>query len=259
MLWLLVLSITVLVLLGVGLYLWFACDIDTYNGPYRTREAIKKLQPCGEAEVPKILHQVWIPIGKNTIPDHHKKYAEKTRQLHPDWQYIMHDGEPHCRELVAKVFPDLLPTWDAFTHEMFRIDTIQYVLMFSQGGVYFDGDMYANENLEPYLKAGYATFGYQRKNIHRENAVCGAFMASPPGHPFFLFCLKNLIGAPSKGNPVNVAGPNFLTKMLRKYKGKDTVIYPMPIIYPWPYSWTITENTPMPKEAITATVFDGNW
>lgn len=119
--------------------------------------------------------------------------------------------------------------------------------------------MYAVENLEPYLKGGYATFGYQRKNIYRENAVCGAFMASPPGHPFFLECMRALVGAPATGNPVNVAGPNFLTRMLKAYKGDDTMIYPMPIIYPWHYSLTITKDTPMPEEAITATVFDGNW
>ena len=93
-----------------------------------------------------------------------------------------------------------------------------------------DGDYIVLKNFNGLLKDGNAVFGNQYRKSGKFDDVCNAFMACPPKHPLFeniIYALK----AHKDNDVISSTGPGFLTKQINKYKGRDVMVYPMPIIY----------------------------
>lgn len=247
------------ILVCCATYVWFFTDPNTYFGDLCHPEDLLRIKPCGRP-VPHQLYQIWFPFKEGAKPaEHEAELTARTRALHPGWGYERLDSVDACRAIVSDVAPQLLPKWDGWS-AISRNDATRYALMYQRGGVYMDGDMWACRSLDRYLPDGYAMLGYQRRNVWKKGAVCNAFMAAPPEHPFFKHCLKRLLThAPGGGNPVDVAGPNFLTQCVSTYTGEDLLVLPMPLIYPKHWSERHTIDDPMPMVALTATTFHGEW
>ena len=53
-----------------------------------------ELCPPGVQQIPKIFHQIWIDFGTGSKPnDEHRRNAALLQATHPDWQYILWNGE----------------------------------------------------------------------------------------------------------------------------------------------------------------------
>lgn len=114
-------------------------------------------------------------------------------------------------------------------------------------------------------------------------AVGNAFMASPPGHPFFAFAIARLEPAyemmlrfrmTRSGSTLVLGstGPNFLTRAIHEYQGvqgADLVVHPLPRIYG--VEWTPEIQHPCNSgvdlercaqrlpEAVTTTFWTHSW
>ena len=68
----------------------------------------------------------------------------------------------------------------------------------------------------------------------RPRQVCNAFIASTPGHPFWLALLKRIVGAPQRGfgDPVSSTGPRMLERVVRQWRGGGVLIADPDVFYP---------------------------
>ncbi len=167
--------------------------------------------------IPKIIHQTW----KNTeIPFEWKQYAEKAKQLNPDWDYKLWTDDIMLK-FVQEEFPDFLETYLGFPKNVMRADAFRYLIMYKIGGVYLDLDY---EILNPLdFKDHKVVLPYNRQIKYGDqyDSVGNCFFASEPGHQFWFNVIQDLKKEknrnPDKKQPYSTfveetTGPRFLTR-----------------------------------------------
>ncbi|AJX32585.1 glycosyltransferase family 32 protein [Burkholderia oklahomensis] len=171
--------------------------------------------------IPKTLHQIWYQ-GEHALPEKYRRYRASWRRNHPDWTLRLWDARA-LREHVAAHHRWFLPRYDAFAHDIQRIDSARYCVLATFGGLYADVDI---ESLRPVdaLLDGHelvlsATRGYN-------NALIG----SAPGHPLWrtvLDALRDGATAPLDDMPARLrtsasvriaatTGPRFFTMCVER-------------------------------------------
>lgn len=98
--------------------------------------------------IPRIIHQTY---KDRDLPERWKKTPEVWQRHHPEWAYIFwtdHDN----RELIKRVDPRFLPTYDAYKHPIQRADAARYYILKHYGGIYVDLDIQANASFEPVFR-----------------------------------------------------------------------------------------------------------
>ncbi|WP_231716771.1 glycosyltransferase family 32 protein [Burkholderia ubonensis] len=126
--------------------------------------------------IPKTLHQIWYQ-GEHALPDKYRRYHASWRRHHPDWTLRVWDAHT-LREHVATHQRWFLPRYDAFAHDIQRIDSARYCVLDTLGGLYADMDIESLRPVDALLDGRElvlsATRGYN-------NALIG----SAPGHPLW--------------------------------------------------------------------------
>jgi len=139
---------------------------------------------CGtDGCIPRHIHQMF---GTLELPDHWRETPVAWRAHHPGWNYTLWT-DASLRELIAAHYPWLLPTYDGYPYDTQRWDASRYALLHRHGGVYADLDLRPSRSIDG-LIAGQSALLPRTPNIGLTNA----FMASAPGHPFFLHALSQL-------------------------------------------------------------------
>ncbi|KAI9199485.1 nucleotide-diphospho-sugar transferase, partial [Polychytrium aggregatum] len=196
--------------------------------------------------IPHIIHQSW---KNQTLPKKFARWADSWKQHHPDWIYILWTDEMN-RDLVQREFPWFLSTYDALPHNINRADAARYLYMYQYGGVYADLDMEClramdapvDEGEPALIDRGAALIGRMGHNTRFEHSLPNAWMASSPGHPFWLvvvnLIVKNL-GTPEGDSAEKLTGPVALYKAWAQFSHRlfheDFVVLPHGYIYP--YDW----------------------
>ncbi|PWY86578.1 TPT-domain-containing protein [Aspergillus sclerotioniger CBS 115572] len=192
--------------------------------------------------IPKIIHQTWFPAGTNMSEDA-QAWVKTMRAHNPDWEYVLWDDETN-RMLVEQYFPWFLTDYNRLPKEIHRADVVRNLYMYLFGGMYADVDTEALRPSEP-LFTGHATTlakhtqllysgprksqdstqrGFVGHMAHKEGldgpgAVPNGWMASPPGHPFWLLPVIHVIDNPNgngDGSVEGLTGPGALGDMLHK-------------------------------------------
>ncbi len=163
--------------------------------------------------IPKLIHQTW---RTDNIPKKHQRFVYKVKELNPEWTYKLWTDEDND-EFVKSEFQEFYQVFTGFSRNIMRADVIRYLIMYRVGGVYLDLDY---EVLKP--------FDFQSKNIVLPLALSekegdsvdmlgNCFLASVPGHKFWLDVINDL-----KNNPpivtdytqvINATGPGLLTRI----------------------------------------------
>ncbi|KAB5585567.1 glycosyltransferase family 32 protein [Coniochaeta sp. 2T2.1] len=150
--------------------------------------------------IPKLIHQSW----KTTqLPAKFEQWSRTCREKHPDWEWVLWTDEDNL-ELVRRYFPWLVDTYVSLPGDIYRVDLARNLYMYLFGGVYLDLD---TECLQPVSSAlssvnvpitdstsptstnpprQAAVFGRMGSNTSSPHSIPNAWMASTPGHPFFL-------------------------------------------------------------------------
>ncbi|WP_232490307.1 glycosyltransferase family 32 protein [Burkholderia ubonensis] len=126
--------------------------------------------------IPKLLHQIWYQ-GEHALPDKYRRYHATWRRHHPDWTLRVWDAHA-LREHVAAHHSGFLPRYDAFAHDIQRIDSARYCVLDTLGGVYADMDI---ESLRPVD----ALFDGRALVLSGTRDYNNALIGSMPGHPLW--------------------------------------------------------------------------
>ena len=120
--------------------------------------------------------------------------------------------------------------------------------------MYADLDFESLKSLEPLLPQGKVLLGTLGVNSPPEHSVPNSFMASTPGHPFWMFCLAKMLSvhlSREAGSYVErMTGPIMLKQALDEYNvqrdnngaGAGVVVLPQPLLYPIVWSDPATHH-----------------
>lgn len=140
-----------------------------------------------DVKIPKIIAQTWKSSDVNTVPKHWKTSPESFKLLMPEWQYVL-SGDKENREFVAEYFPSFLKYYDAFEHNIMRVDAWRYCWLYVNGGIYADCDWEITQPLDELFYVDRDFYVCPSGNF--SNYYTNAFMAAKPGCKVFLDCIE---------------------------------------------------------------------
>ncbi|KAK9366121.1 nucleotide-diphospho-sugar transferase [Lipomyces kononenkoae] len=239
--------------------------------------------------MPKLIHQSW---STPDLPKKFEMWSASCREQNPDWQWVLWTDEDNIN-LVKKYFPWFLEYYQKLPGEIYRADLVRNIYMYIYGGVYadldveclrpatqlfkdynlttvshkatYDGSYKPNANEQPQRTAFFGRMGTDDSFDH---SIPNAWMASTPGHPFFLLSLEMVVSrlkgdVPGRMTAEQLTGPvalrRYVNLYLKKYKESNDLTQKMnekPVVdvfgpqenikhtvevLPWwnvfPYSW----------------------
>ena len=98
--------------------------------------------------IPRIIHQTY---KTRELPERWRDTPSTWKRLHPEWTYVFWTDEDN-RELIKRVDPEFLPSYDAYPYPIQRADAVRYYILKHYGGIYVDLDMKASKSFEPILQ-----------------------------------------------------------------------------------------------------------
>ncbi|KAK9242831.1 nucleotide-diphospho-sugar transferase [Lipomyces tetrasporus] len=213
--------------------------------------------------MPKLIHQSW---SDQNLPAKFDAWSRSCREQNPDWEWVLWTDQDNL-DLVKKHFPWFLEYYEKMPGEIFRVDLVRNMYMYVYGGIYADLDVEclrpADELFESYnvTTVPYATsydetypsisnthqqkrafFGRMGTEDDFEHSIPNAWMASTPGHPFFLLTLESvaetLKGGSSYSSAEDLTGPLALKNNIELYNTKyadsdalDQRLYKSPVVH----------------------------
>ena len=108
---------------------------------------------------------------------------------HPNWIHKLWTDDDN-RLFVSTHYPWFLRTYDKLPKDIHRIDTVRYMYLHKFGGVYVDLDFERIRPMDEYLKGKQLFLGRMGDDENFSHSIPNAFMASIPGHPFWLEVLE---------------------------------------------------------------------
>ena len=187
--------------------------------------------------IPKIIHQTapkntdnWHPLWKECQPTWKEQFPE------PEYTYRMWNDDD-IDLYVEENFPEYLEYYHNLPLHIMQIDFFRYALMYKEGGIYADMDLFCYQNFYDELDGTYLL----QSMPHAEyEVVSNALMAAPPGNQFFKDCMDFCVQVFSPisfeinygnfsqnleyiGNYVlNQTGPSMISKIYYQYNDIKT-------------------------------------
>ncbi|KAL9105086.1 MAG: hypothetical protein Q9163_000004 [Psora crenata] len=215
------------------------------------RELMDRSLPADRTRAPKLLHQSWT---NDQLPAKFHRWSSTCRKVHPDWEYVLWTDTDNY-DLVIRYAPWFLKTYEGLESEIYRADAIRNIYMHVFGGVYADLDtecikpydsLFAKYNIStapyhdlniplPYLlrqnnsamlasqptSTRKAFLGRMGTNTDSEHSIPNAWMASTPGHPFWLLPLEKIKDhIYDGGTPEGLTGPISLRDQIADYQAR---------------------------------------
>ncbi|KAI9208643.1 nucleotide-diphospho-sugar transferase [Polychytrium aggregatum] len=195
------------------------------------------IDPGVGVSIPKIIHQSW---KTEALPKKFVQWSDSWKQHHPTWTYILWTDDMN-RKFIETSFPWFLDTYDALPKNINRADASRYFYMYKYGGVYADLDMECLRAMDApvveggpaLIERGSALISFMGLDTQFEHSLPNAWMASAPGHPFWMFVVNEIMRAfrRSDANTTaeELAGPVVLFRTYSNHNDIQGYIYP--------YSW----------------------
>lgn len=169
---------------------------------------------------PRIIFQTW---EDENVPEKWRDAQRSVIEKNPNWEYVLITNEDRIR-IIRENFPELLPLFKSFKHNIMRADMIRYVVLYLYGGVYLDLDFVALESFDSLKIEGARAEVGLVVSTNSSNMFTNAFMASKPGSQFWLECLAEirrpkspLITFTKHLEVMLTTGPIMLTNVAEKY------------------------------------------
>lgn len=183
-----------------------------------------------EIKIPKIIFQTW---KTKNVPEHWKPSVDAYKRIMSDWTHILMTDEDN-RNFVAEHYPYFLETYDAFPHNIQRVDAARVCYLHFFGGIYSDLDLMPRKTLDELFTEDADLFLVASANF--TDYYTNAFMAAKPKHPLFLRYIEEMM-KPVKpyaiGKHLQVmltTGPMAFTRTIKQARkeGMELKIFRMP-------------------------------
>lgn len=174
-----------------------------------------------------------------TIPKHWKT-GQESIQLHlvsKGWKHVFMTDQDND-QFVQTYFPDFWSTYAHLKYPVQKADTMRYMWLYVNGGVYMDMDYVVNKPLDPLFQdidadiyLAQSSNGYSLSN---------SFMASKPRNQFWLKCLDQIKHhQPAWYNTkhfyiLTSTGPLMLQRVFNQWKRANVALIPTDLINPCP-------------------------
>ncbi|MCH9665145.1 MAG: glycosyltransferase, group 2 family protein, partial [Gammaproteobacteria bacterium] len=168
------------------------------------------------SSIPRILHQTYrddkIPAKLATLQSSWLKH-------NPHWQYRFW-SDNDIREFIAEHYADFLEVFDAYPHNIMRVDAFRYLLLHHHGGIYADLDfecllpmdeLLADQDILLIPEPEEHINKHKPRVRNLDYVVSNALMASVPGHPFWREVVELLKKSANNPDVLDATGPFILT------------------------------------------------
>ncbi|ORY50961.1 hypothetical protein BCR33DRAFT_712918 [Rhizoclosmatium globosum] len=189
-----------------------------------------------------IIHQSW---KTREIPPAFREW--KSKYVYTLWD----DADNH--RLIKTHYPWFLGRYESFPSPIMRADAARIFYMHQYGGVYADLDVICLKPIHELLQGHELVLGNMRTEPkpvlpftsgewNYLHGVPNAFMASKPGHGFWMVCARKMLEARDSWTVEEVTGPVMIWRALQEYVRKEmhfeeSVYIASPSLV-FPYSWT---------------------
>lgn len=182
----------------------------------------------------KYIHYVWIDFKDEMnetpkIPTDFIERMENCKKLNSDFEIKVWNGKM-CYDLMKTTFPSYLPLYESLPKMIMKCDMIRYFILYEYGGIYMDCDRICIKPFDSLLekyKEYDVLLGEMQGIQHLPFYGLGNdFMVCKKKSDFMFYCMnsiKNDSGLFSYFQVMNVAGPVFLSKRVKSYKGTDKI------------------------------------
>jgi mannosyltransferase OCH1-like enzyme len=173
--------------------------------------------------IPAIIHQTW--KTKTGLSDRHAFWRASFQDVNPGFSHPIYDDADNL-SLVQEKAPSLLEAYQAFPHEIYRVDMVRALYLFLFGGFYADLDFQCLRPFDKYCVMPRLLFGRMgtfQKDENFEHEFPNALMGSPPFDGFWLFYLSSILRAQAamaaggEARVEHVTGPVALRQALLAY------------------------------------------
>jgi mannosyltransferase OCH1-like enzyme len=175
--------------------------------------------------IPAIIHQTW--KTKSGLSDRHASWRSSFQEVNPRFSHPLYDDADNLA-LVAEKAISLLPAYQAFPQEIYRVDMVRTLYLFFFGGFYADLDFQCLRPFDKYCAMPHLLFGRMGTFSEQENfehEIPNALMGSPPFDAFWLFYLSRILKAQAameaggEARVEHVTGPVVLRRAILDYVG----------------------------------------
>ena len=193
-------------------------------------------------KIPQIIHQIYEDLAGP--PPSLVEISQSWKELNPDWEYRFWNKND-IETFLKTYYPEFIPAYNAFPHNVQRWDAIRYLILYKFGGLYVDMDYECTENITPILCNTECAMGLEPEahavRIHVPYIVGNAFMATVPEHPYFKELIDAVFCTEKNSNMysdlceliLNTTGPCMTTQVYKNsnYQKRVTLI-PAELITP---------------------------
>jgi len=134
------------------------------------------------------------------------------------WRSVYWSDEA-CIALVREHFPSFLPVYENFSHNIQRVDSCRYLILYQYGGVYADTDISFHSNattLEQLLPRGVGLVeSPYRYNEHWQNSLMSATVAR---HPFWKLVVDIMTERRDSEAVLTSTGPSMIGDAVQRWE-----------------------------------------
>lgn len=120
------------------------------------------------------------------------EWSNSWRNFNDDFEYRLWTDDDN-RQLILKHYPWFLKTYDEFPKKIMRIDSTRVFYLHKYGGLYTDLDIECLKPIQGLLGSHDLILARMGDDDSFEHSLPNAWMASKPGHPFWLWCAKRMM------------------------------------------------------------------
>jgi hypothetical protein len=148
--------------------------------------------PAGFQRVPKLIHFIW--LGSRTISENSLANIQSWKNLHPGWKIRLWTDNSALAsvpgtdmhmlsEIDFGPLKDFFETSDNFGE---KADLLRYTLLYQQGGVYSDLDVFCKRSFDFFIERFDFVIGLEPRHYHRSINSCvipaNALIVAMPHH-----------------------------------------------------------------------------
>ena len=144
----------------------------------------------------RIVFQTW---KNDEVPEHWKASPESIRDIMGGWEYVLMTDAMN-EEFISKFFPNFLPIYNGFPHNIQRADAIRYCIMAKANDafgdnidvvVYMDLDFVVRRPLDVIFNTNQNN-AYFVASGNVASTLTNSFMAGRPGAEVFHNCVADM-------------------------------------------------------------------
>jgi mannosyltransferase OCH1-like enzyme len=171
--------------------------------------------------IPNIFHQTW--KTKSGLSEARAFWRNSFVELNPDFTHNLYDDADNA-QIVKTYASSLLPVYQAFPLEIYRVDFVRALYLFCFGGFYADLDFQCLQPFAKYCPANLVIFGRMGTVDEFDHVIPNAMMASPQYDGFWIFYLKRMVENQSRmmaggmSDVEHVTGPVALKSAIMDYR-----------------------------------------